>query len=189
MRPITLHAPEVLAALSGTQLTIRRAVRIDNRPVRDGPDGTPAKRQRGIPQGAKNVRSLGAYLKCDAPKGSATVSCRVDHPLWDWWEGDRGPAPRWVRESWQLDELPDLTDGIRYEADGAFRAITETEVAEWIDRLEPGLPEERRHLWQPAARMPAWASRLSVRLIHPTIEEIAGVWHWVATVERCNDAA
>lgn len=189
MRPVTLHAPEVLALLRGESPTVRRPIRIDNRLVRDGPDGRPPHRQRGIPRNAVNVRSLGAFIKCDAPPGSSTVSCRVEHPLWDWWADDHRPAPRWVRESWRPDELPDLTDGIRYEADGAFQPITEAEVAAWIDRLEPGLPDERRRPWQPAARMPEWASRMTVRLLRATIEEVAGVWHWVAVAERCDGTA
>jgi hypothetical protein len=97
-RPILFSAPMVRAILDGRKTQTRRIVRVDDRILAEA-DVKAGRMQRGIPPDAENVRMCSHYVKCDAPAGSATVSCRVPCPYGS--PGDR----LWVRETWALEDL------------------------------------------------------------------------------------
>ncbi len=147
-RPILFSAPMIVALLDGRKSMTRRQIRIDDMPLTAKQVG---KRQRGIPSNASNVRLLGEYLKCDAPDGSATASCRVTCPY-----GFIGDT-LWVRETWWHNESIPGANGVAYRADG----------------------EMPRHMegsrWRPSIFMPRWASRITLEITGIKVERVADI--------------
>lgn len=167
---VDLSDEEVRTALRCGCLTVKRAVPIDDTPVVDAhiniAGSTAPLRQRGIPTNARNVRSLGKYLKCDAPSGSDVKSSRVDCPL--------GFLERvWVRESFAEIEL---------NIDGAFKARLSYRADHPCGVL---LASHRAELaWREAPEMTLEQSRFSMFAANIEVVIDNGLWYWVAKYKQ-----
>jgi len=77
----------------------------------------------------------------------------------------------WVRETWRAEELEGGLDGIRYRADGEFRAIQNTRAAsdKWMDAARTGDP------WRPSIFMPRWASRITLEVTGVRAERVQSI--------------
>lgn len=145
-RPIIFAGSSVRAILAGTKTQTRRLV-------------------KGLPPNPVNVRYLaGAYLKCDAPEGSESVSLRIPCPY-----GDAvTEGLLWVKETWRLtpwaEESQEPAVVVRYEADGAERSLT----APLTWKLPKGGPEQRRS----SMFMPRWVSRLTLRIVGVRVQRL-----------------
>ncbi|HEX8795475.1 MAG TPA: hypothetical protein VF765_31210 [Polyangiaceae bacterium] len=158
-RPLLFSAPMVRALVAGTKTQTRRIVRVDDTPIQHG-DG-PLFLQRGIPSNAANVRHIGPYLKCDAPKGSNTVSSRVPCPFGV--VGDR----LWVRETFAAPPGSTNRDEAVYRADIPPEQNGEER---WARRHMPSSAP-----WTPPIHMPRWASRLTLEITAVGVERLQSI--------------
>jgi hypothetical protein len=87
--------------------------------------------------------------------------------------GQRGDR-LWVRETCRADELDSGLDGVRYPADGAFRAIADSSeaAARWVEmyayRGQTGATV-------PAIHMPRWASRITLEITSVRAERLQNI--------------
>lgn len=171
-RPILFKGRLVRAILAGAKTQTRRLVRIDDRPI-TGARAAPGRRQRGIPSNAVNVRMLG-YLKCDAPPGSETVSCRVDCPYGD--PGDR----LWVRETWApvdhfMGEEKEEPQSIGYQADRVALCHHHPMFESQPSRLDTYAWNWDAITWRPSIHMPRWASRIDLEVTEVRVERLQAI--------------
>ncbi len=95
---------------------------------------------------------------------------------WYWTPSPYGKVGErlWVRETCRADELDNGLDGVRYPADGAFRAIEDSsEAAErWLElyayRGQTGATV-------PAIHMPRWASRITLEITGVRVERMQSI--------------
>jgi len=178
-RPIIFSGPMVRVILAGTKTQTRRIVRIDDEPI--GERGAKAGQfQRGIPTNASNVRfTPGVYLKCDAPRGSATVSCRVLCPYGS--PGDR----LWLRESIREGRVGE-SEGWVYDADAAPIELAANDphvpvMVSWA--------HHRERSTCPSRYMPRWASRITLQVVHVRIERLQSITEEDARAEGIDPNA
>ncbi|KVW08510.1 hypothetical protein LGM63_05490 [Burkholderia cepacia] len=80
----------------------------------------------------------------------------------------------WIRETCRADELDNGLDGVRYPADGAFRAIEDSSDAagRWVElyayRGQTGATV-------PAIHMPRWASRITLEITSVRAERLQSI--------------
>ena len=157
----------------------------------------------GLPPDPQNVRYLHrAYLKCDAPAESGTVSLRIPCPWGDPHPDERDHSDHllfiaeawrsWIEEGEEEDE-----DGrgstywrqtyVAYEATPrrGYRPEPDRAAITFLDDSSP-LSQNPRLLgpWEAAETMPLWASRFAFRNVGVRVEQVAGVWTWIGNVER-----
>jgi hypothetical protein len=157
-KSIILHADEIRPLLAGQPVTVRREVKPQPYATISGVRESDTKTIEALSV------MLEAVFKQEAPKGA------------DYQPGD---VLR-VRETWRTEELEDGLDGVRYK-DDAFQPIEDTVSAAdaWIEANFSGMGR-----WRSAATMPAWASRLTVRVRAVTVEQVGGKWMWCYEMER-----
>ena len=95
-------------------------------------------------------------------KGQREQSSKYDFPLYRNPYGSPGER-LWVRERCKAEELADMTDGVRYDADGEFIAIKNTPEAadRWV-HLNGYSGGKGRSV--PSIHMPKWASRITLEI-------------------------
>jgi hypothetical protein len=163
-KPLLFSGLMVLQILADRKTQTRRLVPICDEPITQD-DADACKRQRGIPTKAVNVRNGYGYLKCDAPKGSATVSSRVPWPCG--YRGDR----LWVREAWRTERKADAckprelmkVHPIWYECDGTHGVL-----------VNPS-PQELKGRYRHARFMMRWMSRLTLEVQHTRVERLQDI--------------
>lgn len=185
-RPILFSGPMVRAILDDSKTVTRRIVRVDDTPISAAASNA-GRRQRGIPSNAVTVRNLG-YLKCDAPKGSATVSSRVACPYGA--PGDR----LWVRETFSSWEETCATWGdwneghtcsahcrqtyVAYAATPriGFRPVPDRARITYLDESAP-LDRKPRLLgpWRPSIFMPRDLSRITLEIVSVRAERLQDI--------------
>lgn len=95
---------------------------------------------------------------------------------WYWTPSPYGKVGErlWVRETCRAAELDGGLDGVRYSADGAFRAIDDSSEAagRWLDlyayRGQTGATV-------PAIHMPRWASRITLEITGVRAERLQSI--------------
>lgn len=116
---------------------------------------------------AKQIFAAGTCKKCKAWKllcGCANVSAFSPY-------GKRGDV-LWCKETWRTHEREsDMVDGILFAADDAFVPIENTHVAadDWV------VAHRRDKRWRSPSHMPAWASRLSLRITDVRVERLNSI--------------
>lgn len=171
---------EVLAALAGTLTEIRRSMKPQPRPGRDG-NGSLCYGGGNLPGGIGEV-----YHVWEAGPGVAfplTLECQ-----YRWEEHCPLGAPGtllWGKERWALEDLGDGEQRVVWLADRAAAWCTGGPSIPLGSTfyMESGYEPTGR---MPRASMPAWASRLAYMNRGVRIEQVDSVWTWVATVERVN---
>lgn len=135
-----------------------------------------------VPHPAVDGR-LTAYLRVGACEHNGVTGKRVVAP----WEP--GDVLR-VREAHRFS----VSDGtpkaiIQYRADGAGLALMHADEGNGDlvgvgPAMEPADWGDNGPAWRSAATMPAWASRMSIRVTGVGIERDGDGWMWVVTFER-----
>lgn len=158
-KPILFSGEMVRAILEGRKTQTRRVIRIDDSPILRGSGD----RQRGIPSDAQNVRFCSAYLKCDSPAGSYTVSSRVPCPYGE--SGDR----LWVKETFYDCHHDTKKRNYEYRAD-------------WSPAREA---DERDFAWRPSIFMPRSASRITLEISAVGVQRLHQITDQDARAEGC----
>jgi hypothetical protein len=175
-RPILFSAPMVRAILEGRKTQTRRAVKppppsMEAVHTRTGTGfslftdhhSTPDLFRVGGPVSV--VRDL-----C----GQAEWRCPYGAP------GDR----LWVRETWRTEELaeeeegeiPAGSDGVRFQADGGFQVIQDTQTASDVWVQQHNAPSSARGTkWRPSIHMPRWASRITLEVTGVRVERVRDI--------------
>ncbi len=154
--PILFSAPMVRALLDGRKTQTRRIVN----PQPDH-DAIIAVGEIGTSRGAAYVRY----------PDSGGLTTRLPFPYGQ--PGDR----LWVRENCRAEELESGLVGVRYQADGAFREIENTQEAaeSWFDLRHYGRGTKVGLLYGrivPSIHMPRWASRITLEITGIRVERL-----------------
>ncbi|WP_241301101.1 hypothetical protein [Burkholderia cenocepacia] len=157
-RPILFSGPMVRAILEGRKTQTRRIV-------------SPPNGYRWLDLNAGTMVNNGGHKKhiTDLPRRLGA-------------SGDR----LWVRETCRADELNSGLDGVRYPADGAFRAIDDASDAagRWVElyayRGQTGATV-------PAIHMPRWASRITLEITGVRAERLQSIEWDEAIAEGIRD--
>ncbi|MDN8078335.1 hypothetical protein [Burkholderia multivorans] len=154
-RPILFSGPMVRAILEGRKTQTRRVV--TPAPIYGDVAGTFASWM------FKKRRASGHWLY---PNARETVLSECPHGV---------PGNRlWVRETCCASEVDSGLDGVRYPADGAFRAIEDSSEAagRWVElygyRGQTGATV-------PAIHMPRWASRITLEITGVRAERLQSI--------------
>lgn len=90
-------------------------------------------------------------------------------------EWDKNPYGKsgdllWVRETWRSDELDDGTPAIHYAADRSHRFVPGASQSDW---LATGIYTSTR--WRSSIFMPAWASRITLKIRDVRVERLQSI--------------
>jgi hypothetical protein len=161
----------VRAILAGTKTQTRRKIAICDAPI-SLKDFFAAKKQKGIPSNAVNVRNGPYYLKCDSPLGSRTVSSRVVSPY-----GHSGDQ-LWVKENFRwIEGLEGMRSDLQFQADAAFVNVPEDVFSDTVPSYGRLLNWTAFHprAWRSCLLMPRWASRITLEVTDIRVERLQDI--------------
>jgi len=183
-RPILFSAPMVQALLAGKKTQTRRLLKLQPpsvdavRKIWGGASygWMPHPERPGEFQTTGPVSALISLGWPRDPKLKAVVPMGVRSPY-----GAPGDV-LWVRETCRAVELDNGLDGVRYLADGAVRAIENSQEASerWLDLRTY---RKQRGATVPPIHMPKWASRLQLEITGLRIEPL----HAITEIDACAE--
>lgn len=193
-RPILFSGEMVRAIIQDRKTMTRRVSGLED--VNKDPDAWTFKKVGDLGWMAKKRYQgrFGAYFESDKIEPRTISICPQVCPYGR--PGDR----LWVRETWRCEELESGLDGVRFKADGSFRAIENTPDAAdaWVLAFRPGMQGVKRvgqaakeGKWRPSIYMPRWASRITLEILNVRVERLqciskedaraegmSGAWLW-----------
>ncbi|KVE08413.1 hypothetical protein [Burkholderia anthina] len=181
--PILFSGPMVRALLEGRKTQTRRVVKVRN----ELPPAwaTYASEGHSLMQDGK-ARPVGSFFWSEEQQPEQPLQTLrrwpvlpAKHPMagdWYWTPSPYGKIGDrlWVRETCRADELDSGLDGVRYQADDAFRAIEDSLLAaeRWLDL---NAYRGREGATVPAIHMPRWASRITLEITGVRAERLQSI--------------
>lgn len=153
-RPVLFNGDMVKAILAGTKTQTRRPMKVQPADITGFGSNEWSRFRNNMAERWQRAEAFGQ-------------PCPFGEP------GDR----LWVRETWRPEERDsDMADGVRYQADDAFRVIENTREAadRWLD-VHGGLGAKNIYRWRPSIHMPRWASRLTLRVTGARLERLQSI--------------
>lgn len=168
-RPILFIGPMVRALLDGTKTQTRRVLKFQP------PSVEAVREMSGSGFSIFTDHHQPEWFRCGGPVWAVRKLMGVT-PNWTCPYGRPGDR-LWVRETWRPFELDDGQDGVKFQADDAFKPLTITDDY-FADNMEAVLDkwveinDRYRGQWRPSIFMPRWASRLTLEVEQVRVERV-----------------